>query len=79
MANYSVVLGNLGNTCDRFLSSGYKKAVDAERQFEMASKIPFVTGVELVGNWDITRNNVDQVKLFLINYNLKFVREAFLK
>jgi sugar phosphate isomerase/epimerase len=73
MANYSVVLGNLGNTCDRFLSSGYKTSVDAQRQFEMASKIPFVTGVELVGNWDITRNNVDKVKQLLRNYNLKCV------
>ena len=22
---YSIILGNLGNTCDRFLSSGYKE------------------------------------------------------
>jgi xylose isomerase len=73
MANYSIVLGNLGNTCDRFLSSGYKTAVEPEQQFEMASKIPFVTGVELVGNWDITCKNADHVKRLLKNYNLKCV------
>jgi xylose isomerase len=27
---YSVILGNLGNTCDRFLSSGYKEPADSD-------------------------------------------------
>ncbi|MEN6348691.1 MAG: sugar phosphate isomerase/epimerase family protein [Syntrophomonas sp.] len=73
MVNYSIILGNLGNTCDRFLSSGYKSAVDIERQFEMASKLPLVSGVELVGNWDISCKNINQVNKLLRHYNFKCV------
>lgn len=73
MLNYSIILGNLGNTCDRFLSSGYKSAVTAEQQFEMASKLPFVKGIELVSNWDITCENAGQVKQFLKDYDFKCV------
>lgn len=29
---YSVILGNLGNTCDRFLSSGYKEPARARER-----------------------------------------------
>ncbi|MCK5673911.1 MAG: hypothetical protein KAH95_11080 [Spirochaetales bacterium] len=43
MVNYSIILGNLGNTCDRFLSSGYKEVL-----LKQASEIDGVKGVELV-------------------------------
>ena len=33
---FSVILGNLGNTCDRFLSSGYKDPEDKETIFHKA-------------------------------------------
>jgi hypothetical protein len=51
---YSIILGNLGNTCDRFLSSGYKDQPSKETMIRQASEIEGVTGVELVGTWDIT-------------------------
>jgi len=50
---YSIILGNLGNTCDRFLSSGYKDQPSKETMIRQASEIAGVTGVELVGTWDI--------------------------
>lgn len=59
---FSVILGNLGNTCDRFLSSGYKDQPPKEEMFAQAASIEGVGGLELVGTWDITTGNVGQVK-----------------
>jgi xylose isomerase len=70
MLKYSVVLGNLGNTCDRFLSTGYKDQPSKETMIRQASEIPGVKGVELVGSWDITRENVEEVGGLLAKYGL---------
>ena len=67
---YSIILGNLGNTCDRFLSSGYKDQPSKETMIRQASEIPGVTGVELVGTWDITPQNADQIGELLNKYGL---------
>lgn len=59
---YSIILGNLGNTCDRFCRS-YKRNPAAEEMLEMAvTKIPFIEGIELVGTWDIRPDNVKDMK-----------------
>ena len=55
---YSVILGNLGNTRDRFLSSGYKDEQPMEEMFRQAVSIPGVAGIELVGTWDISTSNM---------------------
>lgn len=68
---YSVILGNLGNTCDRFLSSGYKEVLPKEQLIKQASEIEGVTGIELVSNWDVTSDNVDQVGELLDKYGLQ--------
>ncbi len=62
---YSVILGNLGNTCDRFLSSGYKDALPKREMIRQAAAIPGVEGIELVGTWDITEKNVGEVREWL--------------
>lgn len=67
---YSIILGNLGNTCDRFLSSGYKDQPSKETMIRQASEIAGVTGVELVGTWDITPQNVDEIGELLEKYSL---------
>ena len=67
---YSIILGNLGNTCDRFLSSGYKDQPSKETMIRQASEIPGVTGVELVGTWDITPQNADEIGELLNKYRL---------
>ena len=36
---YSVILGNLGNTCDRFLSSGYKDPLNKDLMLSQAASI----------------------------------------
>jgi xylose isomerase len=60
--NYSIILGNLGNTCDRFLSSGYKEELDKDTMLKQASRINRVKGIELVGTWDIDESNVREMK-----------------
>lgn len=69
-AKFSIILGNLGNTCDRFLSSGYKDQPPKEAMIRQASEIPGVKGVELVGTWDVTPQNVDQMGDLLTKYGL---------
>jgi len=70
MAKYSIILGNLGNTCDRFLSSGYKDELPKETLIKQASEIEGVEGVELVGTWDVSSENVDKVGEMLAKHNL---------
>ena len=66
---YSVILGNLGNTCDRFLPSGYKDQPVKEIMFKQAVSIPDVSGIELVGEWDITTKNVKEIKKWFQDNN----------
>ncbi len=62
MNKYSMILGNLGNTCDRFCK-GYKSNPTSEEMLELAvKKIPLIKGIELVGNWDIRKDNVKDMK-----------------
>lgn len=70
MSRYSVILGNLGNTCDRFLSTGYKDQPSKAEMLRQAASIPGVSGVELVGTWDITPENVDEMGSLLAKHHL---------
>ncbi|MBN1836193.1 MAG: sugar phosphate isomerase/epimerase [Spirochaetales bacterium] len=70
---YAIILGNLGNTCDRFLSSGYKDQPSKQKMLEQAAAIEAVEGVELVGNWDITAQNVQEMGELLAKHALKCV------
>lgn len=58
---YSVILGNLGNTCDRFCR-GYKENPSTAEMLRQAAKIPHVQGMELVGTWDIQPDTVREMK-----------------
>ena len=68
---YSVILGNLGNTCDRFLSSGYKQQPTKAEMLQKAAGIEHVSGIELVGTWDITAENAAEMKELLQENNLQ--------
>lgn len=57
---YGVILGNLGNTKDRFCG-GYKENPPALEMLKLAAKIPHVSGIELVGTWDIRPDNVKEM------------------
>ena len=58
---YSIILGNLGNTCDRFCAGGYKDNPDTWTMLKQAASIEDVSGIELVGTWDVRRDNVDEM------------------
>ena len=73
MNNYSIILGNLGNTCDRFLSSGYKSQPSKAEMIRQAAAISGVRGVELVGSWDVTPENVDEMGELLAKHGLACV------
>jgi xylose isomerase len=70
---FAIILGNLGNTCDRFLSSGYKDQPSKEEMVKQAAEIEGVSGIELVGSWDVAEDNVDEVGDLLGKYNLECV------
>ena len=70
---YSVILGNLGNTRDRFLSEGYKDQRSTEETLRDAASIEGVEGIELVGTWDITESNAKKMGRLLGDGGLKLV------
>ena len=69
---YSVILGNLGNTRDRFCD-GYKDNPDSAEMLKRAAAIPHVSGVELVGTWDIHPGNAGEMKKAFTDLNLRCV------
>lgn len=73
MNRYAIILGNLGNTCDRFLSTGYKDQLPKKTLIKQASEIEGVKGVELVGTWDISPDNVDEMGEILDKYGLRCI------
>lgn len=70
---YSVILGNLGNTCDRFLPTGYKDIPQKSELIQQAAAISGVTGIELVGSWDISEDNAGDIKALLDKNGLSCV------
>jgi len=69
---YAMILGNLGNTRDRFCS-GYKDNPSTTEMLRQAARIPYVTGIELVGTWDIDEKNAPEMKRYLQDLNLECV------
>jgi sugar phosphate isomerase/epimerase len=70
---YSVILGNVGSCCDRFMSGGYSNPFTIEELFDRVAGIEYVEGVELVGNWHVTEKNVKQIKDNLDRTGLKLM------
>jgi len=68
---YATILGNLGNTSDRFLSVGYRDLTSKEELIRQAASIPEVSGIELVGTWDIEARNVTQIAALLKEHRLR--------
>lgn len=70
---YSVILGNLGNTCDRFLPTGYKEPISTAEKIELAASIRGISGVELVGGWDITPEDAGEIRQAMADHDLMCV------
>lgn len=69
---FAVILGNLGNTCDRFCHS-YKDSPSRYVMLKRAATIPGVEGIELVGTWDIDSGNTRTMRTMLGDLGLKCV------
>jgi xylose isomerase len=69
---YAFILGNLGNTRDRFCS-GYKDNPTTADMLKQAARVPHVKGIELVGTWDISPENAAEMKSALSDYGLQCV------
>lgn len=72
MRQYAAILGNLGNTKDRFCA-GYKDNPDTMTMLRQAAGIANVTGIELVGTWDIRPDNVKEMSRALKDVSLQCV------
>jgi xylose isomerase len=69
---YAVLLGNLGNTRDRFCAA-YKENPPTPDMLKRAARIPHVGGIELVGTWDIRPDNVGEMRCALDDCGLPCV------
>ncbi len=69
---YSVILGNLGNTRDRFCT-GYKENPTTTQMLAQAVAVPHVKGIELVGTWDVTTDNASEIHKVLDGHGVKCV------
>jgi len=72
MRNYAAILGNLGNTRDRFCTS-YKDNPSTVEMLRRAGRIDGISGIELVGTWDIRPDNVGEMKTALADMGLACV------
>lgn len=64
MFRYSVILGNLGNTRDRFCGA-YKTSHSTFDMLRQAAAVPHVEGIELVGTWDVDTDSAADMKRLL--------------
>ncbi len=69
---YAVILGNLGNTRDRFCN-GYKDNPPSLQMLKNAAGILHVSGIELVGTWDIRPDNISNMRAAIADYGLECV------
>jgi len=69
---YAAILGNLGNTCDRFCS-GYKDNPSSMEMLRRAGKVDGISGIELVGTWDIRPDNSREMAKALGDMGLECV------
>ena len=65
-----MILGNLGNTRDRFCDA-YKDNPSTAEMLKRAAAIPHVSGIELVGTWDIRSDNVAEMRTALCDAGLE--------
>lgn len=66
----SIILSNVGACTDRYMTGTYSKEYSLDQMFERVASIDGVSGVELVGGWHITPDNVNYIKDKLCEYRL---------
>ncbi len=75
MANYkyAAILSVVGSCADRFLVAGYSDSFSIEELFNRVASVNGISGVELVGDWHITKQNLLLIKENLTRTGLKVV------
>lgn len=68
---FSVGIWAFNVTVDRVTADGYRDPVPSERQFEMASKVDGIRGVEIHYPTQFVEGNIGKTKEMLEKYNLK--------
>lgn len=68
---FSSGLPLFGNCIDRYVVDGYGDAVNIDQMFKKASQVEGLEGIELVRNWHIDEENINQVKEKLEKYDLE--------
>ncbi len=58
---FGVILGNVGSCRDRYCDS-YGPNYSVRELFDRVAEINDISGVELVGNWHITKDNANEIK-----------------
>jgi xylose isomerase len=65
------ILGSFGNRSDRYMTGGYASDVSLEGLFDSVTRIPELSGVELVGTWQLTADSVAEVREHLARTGLQ--------
>ena len=73
MLKFSVILGNVGQCSDRYMTGGYGRPYEIEELFDRVASIEGVSGIEFVENWQLNDKTVNKVADFLKSYNYKAV------
>lgn len=73
MLQYSVILGNVGQCSDRYMTSGYGQKFEIKELFERVASIEGVTGVEYIGNWHVSDKTIGLLCDLRKQYNFKSV------
>lgn len=73
MFQYSVILGNVGQCSDRYMTCGYGRPFEIPELFERVASIPGVTGVEYIGNWHLSDKTLAQIQDLKKQYGFQSV------
>jgi len=68
---YAAVAVIFGNTADRYVLQGYTEPRTFEQMLDDATKVPGLTGIELVGGWHVNDENQNQVVELIRKKGLK--------
>lgn len=73
MLNYSVILGNVGQCSDRYMTDGYGRKFEIPELFERVASIKGVSGLEYIGNWHVSDKTIGLVSDLRKQYGFKSV------
>lgn len=73
MINYSIILGNVGQCSDRYMTDGYGRKFEIPELFERVASIEGVTGVEYIGNWHVSDKTIGLLSDLRKQHKLKSV------